>query len=1164
MYASEPNYGDNCTTNVACDDHNGTISCNSLVSKCLCVDGRYHDGHACISFTSFIPEVDYNQTCTENDTCIDANATCQVGRCRCDQGFYRRDATCVSIDELKPMSVDVKVDNTTTMTITWTSPSDSVVTGYEVSVISSNTRNNFTVGKDYKNTTITDLTPGRVYNVSVETMIIYMQGKDEKTTAVSAKPTVMTPDTVNGLGDKTNLTAPDIMIDFLKADGDVDSYLVQLQGITDTSYNQTNDVTAPATNTTFRGVVPNYQYNLSITTLSNQQQSVPYTQTVLVRASQADPVEGFKTSARTSRTVEVFWKRPNKTNGDLFQYHLEVFNGTCKQRIVFNCTECKENASMEAGEHCEHTTHVPISQSDINNSTYEVNYTVTGLLPDTEYDVTVAAYNQEGRGIERRLQVLTEEEAAGKPTAFTVNSTTSSTITVTWKPPIPRPGGTEYNISVYEKNENTSDYDYIDSAVITGYHQTMYTVNNLSSFWQYKFFIWAFTKKGGSENVPSGEVKTGESAPTEVVQYNITNISDVYNMIQLSWECPKQKDGRNGRIISSTLIYDSNQTSGSNAKRGNMTYDNSKDCKWVQKVEVTPQFSYSFTVFLRNTFPGAQSTLNRYIGAGPPDIGDDSVSAPTSPESLTSVTLSICGRCLHDDKNGKVTVTGLLICVNPPCDAARKRRAAAEFFYDTYTNWHTSKTGGFLEQYRTTPDDWDAGLTDKIHFKYTVGEEQCPSDPSPRFCNGPLPEGSTLSITAFACTEAACAEGPPVEVKTRVQNPVSPDVGLIIGAAAAAVVCVTVIFLLIWFIRRRRQTQECEKHLSTEENNTEDRVARKRPVKISEFESHVDAMHRDSNLEFSKEFEDICALSPKHACKASETDGNKLRNRYVNILPFDHTRVKLRSLSDDDEDNADYINANYIPGKNSPREYIATQGPMTGTVSDFWRMIWEQEVSIIIMLSDLQERGKPKVDMYWPKAMNEPVQLGDIIVEMINYSPLNKYIIKIFQITNRNESRKVRHYFLPGWQDFGANLTPDDVISFVRDVRMTVTPTDKGPVCVHCSAGVGRTGTYISLDVFQQAIDEENFDKELDVFDFVMKMRENRSYMVQTEKQYIFIHDTIKEMITKKKQEIAQRENIYQNYGNDLEENVYANQAYDLDTEDLYMNVSSGQPTTVL
>ncbi|XP_071112546.1 tyrosine-protein phosphatase 10D-like [Haliotis cracherodii] len=1117
--------------------------------------------------TQQIPEVGYNQTCTNDtaDPCINtnANASCQDGTCRCDVGFYRKDNSCVLIDGLKPTSVNVTVDNTTIMTADWSSPPDTVVTGYEVSVTGDDTRINITVGRDNRTTPITGLIPGRQYNVSVKTKITYLQGRDEETTAVSAQPKVTTPDTVGGLGDKTDLTAPNITIDFLNADGDVQYYLVQLQGITDGDYLQTRNITSLVTITTFNEVVSYHQYNLTITTHSNQQSSIPYTSPIRVRASQADSVEDLNLAALTSRSVSVSWKRPVKTNGDLSEYRLDVSNRTCKQLIVFNCTECKRNTSVEASGNCENTTVVLISESDINNDAHVVNYTIKGLLPDTTYVVKVAAYNQEGRGINSTISETTDEEAASEPTAFTAKSKTSDSITLTWAPPEPRPGATHYNISVYEKNENTNVYDYIDTKGITGYDHNMSTMNNLSSAWEYEFFIHAFTQKGGSGNVSSGVVLTEESAPTEAVHYNVTSILNVYNRIKLSWECPEKKDGRNGIIKSSTLIYFPNQTSPNTPKSGNETYDNTNDCRWEKEVEVTPHFSYSFTVFLQNSFPGAQSTINYYIPAGPPDISDDSVNAPTASDSPTSVMLNICGKCLRDDKNGKVTETGLLVCVNPPCDAARKRRSS----YDDYTNWHISKNGGFKEQYRTTSDDWDHGQTDKDSFEYVVGEGKCQPDTSTHFCNGLLPEGSTLQVTPFACTVAGCAEGSTVEVKTKPLDPIPPNVGLIVGGAAAALVCVTVIVLLIWFIRRRSKADKSERRITTEENDMYigDLIAKKRPIKISEFDSRVDCMHKDSNLLFSEEFEDIGTLSPKHACAASGTDGNRLRNRYVNILPFDHTRVKLRSLADDDEDDTDYINANYIPGYNSPREFIATQGPMTGTVADFWRMIWEQDVNIIIMLSDLMEKGKPKVDRYWPLIINEPVQHGEIIVELINNSPLNKYDIKIFQITKGDESRKVRHYFLPGWQDFGANLTPDDVISFVRDVRMTVKPTDKGPICVHCSAGVGRTGTYISLDVFKQAIDEENFDKELDVFDFVMKMRENRSYMVQTEKQYIFIHDTINEMIIGKKKEIAERENqIYQNSDNYPEENIYANQGYEPDPEDLYMNVEPGQPITVL
>ncbi|XP_048239824.1 tyrosine-protein phosphatase 10D-like [Haliotis rufescens] len=1097
-------YGGTCSTSIPCDDANKNIFCNSLVTKCLCVDGRYHNGQACIQYSTLSPrfgttttgtsyvyvqwsdqtatnyddeyqltispdgkvgattgnfynftnlqqrtnylvslvrtisrygrnqslpavttttrtKVGYNRECdSASDTCIDTHTSCQGDECRCNGRFYW-DTGCVSIDGLSPTSVSVTVDSTTTMTATWESPSNAIVTGYEVTVTPGNIIQILT-REDIKTTPITGLTPGRQYIVSVETKITYLQGRDEKTTAVSAQPKVTTPDTVDRLSDKTNLTAPDIIIDFPKADGDVQYYLVQLQGITNGSYNKSNYVYVPEMNTAFSGVVSNYQYNLTITTHSNQQKSTPYIQTIRVMASQAGTVENFQSTSFTSRNITMSWMRPVSTNGDLYEYRLEVLNGTCKQRIVLNCTECKRNASVEGSENCEVTTVVPISESNIKNPMYIVNSTITGLLPDTQYFVKVAAYNQEGRGMDSYLPLTTDEEAASEPTTFIASQKTSDRITLTWAPPVPRPGATHYNISIYEKNENTSVYDYIDTKGIIGYNHNMCTVTNLSSAWEYKFYIQAFTMKGGSEKV-SSDVMTEESAPTKVVQYFVARIPNVYNSIKLSWECPKKKDGRNGIIKSSTLIYHSNKTSAKDTKKERRTYDNINDCRWNQDVEVTAGFSYSFTVFLQNTVPGAQSTIYEYIEAG-------------------------CEYILN---------------------------------YDSKLCWLVNKDS--------------QGATSR---QYTV---------------------------------------------------------MIVGAASAVVVFVIIVVLVKFFFGRRRNVGQSARRLSTQGIQIGNVIANKRPIRISEFVERVDDMHKDSNMQFSDEFEDIGTISPKHACAASETGGNKLRNRYVNILPFDHTRVKLRSLADDDEDDSDYINANYIPGYNSPREYIATQGPMTGTVADFWRMIWEQDVHIIIMLSDLMEKGKPKVDRYWPENINEPVQHGEIIVEMINYSPLSKYVIKIFKITKRDESRKVRHYFLPGWQDFGANLTSDDVISFVRDVRMTIKPTEKGPICVHCSAGVGRTGTYVSLDVFKQAIDEENFDKELDVFDFVMRMRENRSYMVQTEKQYIFIYDTIKEMIIRKRKEIVERENIYQNNDNYPEENIYTNEGYEPDPEEMYMNV---------
>ncbi|WAR08157.1 PTPRB-like protein, partial [Mya arenaria] len=176
-------------------------------------------------------------------------------------------------------------------------------------------------------------------------------------------------------------------------------------------------------------------------------------------------------------------------------------------------------------------------------------------------------------------------------------------------------------------------------------------------------------------------------------------------------------------------------------------------------------------------------------------------------------------------------------------------------------------------------------------------------------------------------------------------------------------------------------------------------------------------------------------------------------------------------------------------GYHSPREYIGCQGPLPATIDDHWRMIWEQNVTIII-----------KCEQYWPDEVGDPKQYGEVVVEMTSYSNIKTYDFRVFKIRNGSQTRTIKHFHFLTWQDFQANVKHDIILNFIRDVRHQIQPPDKaGPMIVHCSAGVGRTGTYLALDYFMQFIDEHDFDVEIDIFEFVLKMRDSRLYMVQTE-----------------------------------------------------------------
>ncbi|XP_052088427.1 uncharacterized protein LOC127725474 [Mytilus californianus] len=282
-----------------------------------------------------------------------------------------------------------------------------------------------------------------------------------------------------------------------------------------------------------------------------------------------------------------------------------------------------------------------------------------------------------------------------------------------------------------------------------------------------------------------------------------------------------------------------------------------------------------------------------------------------------------------------------------------------------------------------------------------------------------------------------------------------------------------------------------------------------RPVKIDKFYQHVEILARDSNHFFSKEYKELKAMAPMLSTEAAEQQEARTKNRYSNILPFDHSRVKLLPL--DDEEGSDYINANYIPGFNSKREYIATQGPLPSTKDDFWRMIWEQNVSVIVMLTQCIERGKRKCECYWPECVKEPVYYGDLSIEIENESHLPEYVLRTINVTFGNIQKRIMHFLYIAWPDMGVPSSTDNMISLVKTVRSHVNPTMKGPITVHCSAGVGRTGTFINVDILLHQLDNDY--NQIDVFGDVLKLRNHRCNMVQTEDQYVFIHHCISDYI---------------------------------------------------
>ncbi|KAM5338625.1 tyrosine-protein phosphatase non-receptor type 13 isoform 10-T10 [Glossophaga mutica] len=266
----------------------------------------------------------------------------------------------------------------------------------------------------------------------------------------------------------------------------------------------------------------------------------------------------------------------------------------------------------------------------------------------------------------------------------------------------------------------------------------------------------------------------------------------------------------------------------------------------------------------------------------------------------------------------------------------------------------------------------------------------------------------------------------------------------------------------------------------------------------------------------SKELENLQELKPLDQCLIGQTKENRRKNRYKNILPYDATRVPLG-------DEGGYINASFIKMPVGKEEfvYIACQGPLPTTVGDFWQMIWEQKSTVIAMMTQEVEGEKIKCQRYWPNVLGRTTMVNNRLrLALVKMQLLKGFVVRAMTLEDiqTGEVRHISHLNFTAWPDHDTPSQPDDLLTFISYMRHI---HSSGPIITHCSAGIGRSGTLICIDVVLGLISQ---DLEFDISDLVRCMRLQRHGMVQTQDQYIFCYQVILYVLTRLQAEEEEKE----------------------------------------
>ncbi|XP_048039168.1 receptor-type tyrosine-protein phosphatase S isoform X28 [Megalobrama amblycephala] len=776
----------------------------------------------------------------------------------------------------------------------------------------------------------------------------------------------------------------------------------------------------------------------------------------------------------------------------------------------------------------------------IEFSERENHYTTKEIHKGASYTFRLSARNKVGFGEETVKEITTSEDTpSGYPQGIIAESSTTTTMQVSWQPvALAERNGAIIKYALQYKDINSPRSP--SELFITAPESTV-TLDGLKADTTYDIKMCAFTSKGPGPYSPSVQFRT-QPVNQAVFAKNFHVRAAMKTSVLLTWEIPENYNPAQPF----TILYDNGQSV-------------EVDGKLTQKLitNLQPETQYSF--LLTNRGNSAGGLQHR-------------VSTMTAPDILRTKPYLI----------GKTNSDGMVTVELPTVQTAEKVKG----YYIVVVPLKKQRPGKFIKLW-DNPDEMNleellreinrtsralrfrrqvelkpyiAAYFHELPTEFTLGDAKTYGD----FENKQLLNGQEYVFFVLAVLEisdnmlyaASPYSDPVVFADIDPQPIIDEEEGLIwvVGPVLAVIfiICIVIAILLYKSSQPDRKRAESEARKGSLPSGKEmpshhptdpvelrrlnfqtpgsatsvypsnlhlSRMASHPPIPVMELADHIERLKANDNLKFSQEYESIDP-GQQFTWEHSNLEVNKPKNRYANVIAYDHSRVLLSAI--DGIPGSDYINSNYIDGYRKQNAYIATQGALPETFGDFWRMIWEQRSANIIMMTKLEERSRVKCDQYWPNRGTETY--GLIQVTLLDTVELATYCVRTFALykNGSSEKREVRQFQFTAWPDHGVPEHPTPFLAFLRRVK-SCNPPDAGPMVVHCSAGVGRTGCFIVIDAMLERIKHE---KTVDIYGHVTLMRAQRNYMVQTEDQYVFIHDALQEAVTCGTTEVPAR-NLY-------------------------------------